>query len=232
MILEKIIKNNTPSSFQFQKDSNGYCRYFKDDENLQLVVGLGSFLLGEFKGIRASIYFNQIEKILDNNCKIGETNPTIDINVNKHLFNSSVGKGIIDQLPISLANEEGIDKACELIKQYITQNAIPFFNYWQDIRDFLPFLETTQIPLHNLFTGDPLLKKIIIWRLCSHPKYDILIEEKSNLLLKASLAKTKDKMFQKNYKKYLNLIKILENTKPLYEWDDTYLIKKEWPSGY
>ena len=159
------------------------------------------------------------------------SNYTIDDTCMQHLFDNAIDMRMLNQLPISLVDEEDVDKACELIKLYITQNAIPFFNYWQDIRDFLPFLETDDNGvIANIFSGDGFSKKVIIWKLCSHPNYELLTNGMLKMFAQEIEDSPNDKLLKKDYKKYLNLIKVLENTKPLYEWDEAYLIKKEWSS--
>lgn len=197
----------------------------------------GSTLKGIFLGsiddllttnIIASINFKEIENILyPKEDKFSIT--TINININKHLFNHKVGEGILDQLPISLNSEAELDKVCQLIQQYIQQEALPFFNYWRDIRDFLPFLETEDISyLSDIFSGDALFKKIIIWKLCSHPKFNEFTEKKTSQLEKRLAEIPNDSSFKKNYVKYIKILKTLEKIDPLHLWKDSYLIQKPY----
>ena len=140
-----------------------------------------------------------------------------------------MGEDILSQLPISLDTEASVDKACEFIQQYIEQEAIRFFNYWQDIRDFLPFLETKDNGfIADLFSKDGFYKKVIIWKLYSHPGYDELVKEMLDIFEQELKESPKDKFLKKDYDKYIKILKTLENTKPLYSWDDSYLIQKSY----
>lgn len=222
---EKVLPNN----FTVKLIEDFYIKGFWKNEKLLKGIFLGSIDDMLTTNIVASIEFKEIEIILDTKYKIGLGNSTINININKHLFNHTVGEGILDKLPIAIDTEEGINSACQLIQQYIEQEATPFFNYWQDIRDFLPFLETDEISiLSDMFSGDALFKKIIIWKLCSHPQYSEFTTKKTAALTQRLNDIPNDKFFKNSYNKYLKILKTLEKTKPLYEWDDAYLIQKPY----
>lgn len=222
--LDKILINN----FSVKLIENKYLKGFLETEKIIKGIFLGSIDDLLTTNIIASINFKEIENILyPNEDQFSIT--TINININKHLFSHKVGESILSQLPISLDTEAGIDKACQLIQHYIKQEALPFFNYWKDIRDFLPFLETDDISLlSDIFSGDALFKKIIIWKLCSHPDFNEFTEKKTNQLTKRLHEIPKDKSFKKNYDRYIKILKTLEKTKPLYEWDEKYLIQKPY----
>lgn len=227
--LDKKYKEILPTCFSILLLEEKYIEAISVFENKANSIYLGNIEIQLLKNILAGIEFSEIEIILDSKYKIGQGNSTINININKHLFNHKIGESILNQLPVSLDNEADIDKACQLIQQYIEQEAIPFFNYWQDIRDFLPFLETKDNGfIADLFSGDGFYKKVIIWKLCSHPCYYNLIEEMLGIF-KLELEETpNDKLLKKDYDKYLKIIKTLEKTKPLYEWDEKYLIQKPY----
>uniref|UniRef100_UPI002605A206 hypothetical protein n=1 Tax=Flavobacterium sp. TaxID=239 RepID=UPI002605A206 len=153
--LDKKYKEILPTCFSILLLEEKYIEAISVFENKANSIYLGNIEIQLLKNILAGIEFSEIEIILDSKYKIGQGNSTINININKHLFNHKIGESILNQLPVSLDNEADIDKACQLIQQYIEQEAIPFFNYWQDIRDFLPFLETKDNGfIADLFSGD------------------------------------------------------------------------------
>ncbi|WP_431244900.1 hypothetical protein ACQ9BO_12160 [Flavobacterium sp. P21] len=218
-----------PDNFNILILEEKYIEAISIADNKVNALYLGNIEIYLLKNILASIEFNDVEKILDPKYKIGQGNSTINININKHLFNHNVGEGILNQLPANLDTESGVEKACHLMRQYIQQEALPFFNYWQDIRDFLPFLESDDINfISDIFYSDALFKKIIIWKLCSHPQYNNFTDKKTEQLTKRLLEIPKDKSFKKNYDRYIKILKTLEKTKPLYEWDEKYLIEKPY----
>ncbi|OAZ04118.1 hypothetical protein [Flavobacterium succinicans] len=227
--LDKKYKEILPTSFSILLLEEKYIEAISVFENKANSIYLGNIEIQLLKNILAGIEFSEIEIILDSKYKIGQGNSTINININKHLFNHKIGESILSQLPVSLDTEAGIDKACQLIQQYIEQEAIPFFKYWQDIRDFLPFLETKDNGfIADLFSGDGFYKKVIIWKLCSHPGYNDLVEEMLEIFAQELKESPKDKFLKKDYDKYLKILKTLEKTKPLYEWDEKYLIQKPY----
>lgn len=222
-------KEILPDNFTITLLEEKYINAISVSENKTNSLYMGNIEIQLLKNIVASIEFKEIEIILDTKYKIGLGNSTINININKHLFNHTVGEGILDKLPIAIDTEEGINSACQLIQQYIEQEATPFFNYWHDIRDFLPFLETDEISsLSDMFSGDALFKKIIIWKLCSHPQYSEFTTKKTAALTQRLNDIPNDKFFKNNYNRYLKILKTLEKTKPLYEWDYSYLIQKPY----
>ncbi|OOV29854.1 hypothetical protein BXU11_08320 [Flavobacterium sp. LM5] len=226
--ITKKFEGISPEGFNVVISKENYISLEKINNTILNKIYCGNLNAFFLTNISSSIIFFEIENILNNKYELGQNNPTIDILGNKFPFKHDYQE-ILSQLPISLDTEAGIDKACQLIQEYIEQEAIPFFNYWQDIRDFLPFLETKDNGfIADLFSGDGFYKKVIIWKLCSHPCYYNLIEEMLGIF-KLELEETpNDKLLKKDYDKYLKIIKTLEKTKPLYEWDEKYLIQKPY----
>ena len=227
----KKIKKILPNDFSVKPIEYIYIyiwNVFLENEKIIKGIFLGSIDDLAITNIVASKNFKEIENILS--AKEDQFSiTTINININKHLFNHKVGEDILSQLPISLDTEASVDKACEFIQQYIEQEAIRFFNYWQDIRDFLPFLETKDNGfIADLFSKDGFYKKVIIWKLYSHPGYDELVKEMLDIFEQELKESPKDKFLKKDYDKYIKILKTLENTKPLYSWDDSYLIQKSY----
>lgn len=224
----KKFKKILPNNFSVKLIEDIYLKCFLENEKIIKGIFLGSIDDLSITNIVASINFKEIENILSSK-EDQFSITTINININKHLFNHKVGEDILSQLPISLDTEASVDKACEFIQQYIEQEAIPFFNYWQDIRDFLPFLETKDNGfIADLFSKDGFYKKVIIWKLCSHPGYDELVKKMLDIFEQELKESPKDKFLKKDYDKYIKILKTLENTKPLYSWDDSYLIQKSY----
>ncbi|WP_456315326.1 hypothetical protein [Pseudomonas shirazensis] len=224
----KKFEKTLPNNFSVKLIEDIYIKGFLENEKIIKGIFLGSINDLSTTNIVASINFKEIENIISSNeDKFSIT--TINININKHLFNHKMEEDILSQLPISLDTEASVDRACEFVKQYIKQEAIPFFNYWQDIRNFLPFLETKDNGfIADLFSKDGFYKKVIIWKLCSHPGYEKLIDEMLDIFAEELKESPKDKFLKKDYDKYIKILKILEKTKPLYSWDDSYLIQKQY----
>lgn len=235
-IIIKKLNTILPKDFEFKitEELNTKMISFKKYE-LGIVYIIQNITLNErvhgdvLGNILGKLIFKEIECILNPKYKIGENNPTLDYYGHQKALNITTNQKIFSQLPVILSNEESINKACQLIQQYIEQEAIPFFNYWQDIRDFLPFLETKDNGfIADLFSGDGFYKKVIIWKLCKHPGYNELIEEMLEIFMQELKESPKDKLLKKDYDKYIKIIKTLEKTKPLYDWDEKYLIQKPY----
>ena len=221
------LRESTPLNFKMEVDGDNYMRYFLESDNYYQVIGLGSILDGEFRGMKASIYFKNIEKIIDPKFILGENNPTIDIDGHQFLFNKDKSIEVHSLLPIDLSTEKDLQQSCQIIEQYVKQIAEPFFSYWQDIRTFLPFLETDDIRfLSTMFCGDALFKKLVIWKFCNHPNYEEYKIEKLKLIESRLQEKSNDKIYKRNYTKLKKILKTLEKTEPLYDWDNKYLEKK------
>ncbi|WP_405398984.1 hypothetical protein [Maribacter sp. Asnod2-G09] len=224
--IENIVYNITKNDFRavhrndlgmlFVKENDitikGIMVYIKDDEIKNITTFFNDQTVQSFFKSEYDKYSNYM---IDDTCM-------------QHLFDNVIDMKMLNQLPISLVDEEGVEKACELLKQYITQKAIPFFNYWQDIRDFIPFLETDDpIFIQDIFCGDGVEKKVIIWKLCNHPKYQNYVQVLIQSYVDYLEENPNDKWAIKDFKKIKDIVKRLEKTEPLYTWDERYLIKKE-----
>ncbi|QYS89496.1 hypothetical protein [Flavobacterium davisii] len=235
VILDKLVRE-LPNGFELamtEELSTKMISFKKNDASVVYSiqnVTLNDRVYNNFLGnILGKVIFKEVEYILFPKYKVGDNNPTIDYYGHQKIFNIPKDEGIFSKLPIEYKTEEDIDKGCALITKYINEIAIPFFNYWQDIRDFLPFLETNDNGfIADLFSGDGFYKKVIIWKLCSHPRYNELIEEMLEIFNVELKEAPKDKLLKKDYDRYIKIIKTLEKTKPLYEWDEKYLIQKPY----
>lgn len=113
---------------------------------------------------------------------------------------------------------------------YITQDAIPFFDYWTDIRVFLPHIEGPYYDRRiTQLLSNWALTKLYIWYNTSHPEYDdffeFLIARKKSRIQNEPDRKEE---LEKALNEILDLDLQLRKSPPLYDWDPAYLIKKEF----
>lgn len=224
--LEKLL----PAGFQIEVTGNKYVNFNKIDNGRILVIGFGDIINGDFVGLSANISFINVESIIHSTFeKNPHYNNGVTLNTRNHglIFNKTIGEGVYDQLPISLDTVVDLKRACELIQKFINQDAFPFFNYWQDIRDFLPFIETEDnSQVDDIFYGYGFYKKVVIWKLCSHRNFELLTKNMLNIFEKELKYSHGDTFLIKDFNHYNNILKCLEKVKPIYDWDENYLIKK------
>ena len=218
------------------KLSQSHFLYSKKNKNQYLFIGLGN--IGKkyfdekyrFEGMDASIAFVDVETILHGKFSHEVEKRTATLTTQNHclIFNEVQGVGIYEHLPLVLDREEDIGKATSLIKKFMQEYAEPFFDYWTDIRCFLTFIETEDLLYINMnvFAGYGMKKKMIIWKLCNHPRYEAFKKERVQVYEQSILKSPNDKGKQIEFKELLSFLKRLDTTKPLYEWDDSYLIAK------
>lgn len=216
-------KSVLPKEFKIKLIEKKYIRAFWIQENISFSLFLGNSQDLMMKNIVSSIEYKVIEELYDPKFKLGKGNYTIDDSLLKTLFKLEISDQLKKSLPISLATEEGVSQACELIKIYYEQVAVPFFNYFKDVRALLPFIEKSGVEyLRDIFTSSGIEKKAIIWKLFKHPNYSEYIED---------VVKIYQDAIQKmphigSFKESLALIEKIEDVKPIYNWDDIYLIAK------
>lgn len=221
--IEKVI----PNGYQIQINKGTYLNFVKVENDRIIVIGFGSIITGIFKGVRADISFISVESIIHKEfAKKLDTNYGVTIHTRQHglIFNKTIGEEVYNHLPIPLETEADLARACELVQTFIQQDTLPFFNYWQDIRDFLPFLETDDLRYvaNTVFAGYGPEKKLVIWKLCNHPRY----EEHAKFMYERIKEGLKAEPKNESYKGLIKLIEKLEKVKPIYDWDDSYLVKK------
>ena len=191
-----------------------------------MVISLGNILDGELNSrLNAFVAFFSVESIIrpafikDRNI---DSNVTTSLREHKYLTNSSFCN-VYDNLPLTIDSDAALERARVLIRQFIEQDALPFFSYWSDIRRFLPYLETEDIVVvaNDVFYNEGMEKKLIVWWLCGHPNYDKFKRER--LAVYEDEMETLEAYDQRCYKSLLTAIKRLEKVKPLYEWDSSWL---------
>ncbi len=121
--------------------------------------------------IRMTVSFKLVEKLI--HLKIDESDYTTSFTILDSLFPLVFDKKFILDKPIIFKTESDIDKGIAYVKSYIKEFAEDYFAYWNDIRAFLPFLESKNVRyLNDLLVGKGIERKLIIWKLCNHPNYD------------------------------------------------------------
>lgn len=130
---------------------------------------------------------------------------------------------------MTINSKKDLRKLKSLLEQFWKNDAVPFFEYWSDLRSLLPFIETS-VPseLAEILSHRLIEKKMIIWKLCSHPQYDFFIQERKEILEKAMRRNPQ----KKNLSEMYSAIEVMEdrliNVEPLYVWDDSLLIPKPY----
>ncbi|WP_159019875.1 hypothetical protein [Algibacter sp. L3A6] len=180
-------------------------------------VQLGNCLHNNLLTIR----FESIEKIINSKSYTSCTN-----NLNK-IFPNTINDNLKLDKPIIFETESDVDKGISYVRNYIEEFAEDYFAYWNDIRAFLPFLESKNVRfLNDLLVGKGENRKLIIWKLCNHPKYESFLKETIKSYEDYLEENPKDKSEVKAYKEFNRLVDRLEKVKPIYNWDSSYLRPK------
>jgi hypothetical protein len=66
-------------------------------------------------------------------------------------------------------------------------------------------------------------KKMIIWKLCNHPRYEEFKNARVQVYENSILNAPNDKGLQQEFKDLLKFLKRLDATPLLYDWDNSYL---------
>ena len=231
--LISFLEDLTPMGFKLVTLHDGTVRFDKVETNRIVSIGLGivmkKILHPDY--IQSYISFFDIDGLIEPKLlKSLNIFDSYTLRSRNHglIFNLEEGKGINEILPIELVNEEAFIQAKQLIQTYINTYPKPFFDYWTDIRCFLPFIETADgRKLNDYFTGYPTERKMIIWHLCNHPKSKEFTNETLKSWEEYSEANPNDAIFKRWTKNMQRIVKVLSKTPPLYEWDDSYLIAKK-----
>ena len=86
------------------------------------------------------------------------------------------GENIYPFIPHELDDEDQIFKICELIETFLKEDAYPFFDNWQKLRDLLPLIEKLNPKdISEIFGGSGVPEKALIWYLCDHPEKENFI---------------------------------------------------------
>ncbi len=212
--------------------SRGFVSFDKHESYRVISISLGDLSRDSCSyGPQDFISFYEIENILSPKfLKSKDKNDGVTIRTREYqlMFDIENPDDYFKNFPLELTNDQNIEKFKELVKAYIVQYSYPFFDYWTDWRLFLPFIENATLTgLHDCFAGYAIEKKLIIWKLCSHPKFELYKQERKEAYENYLSQNANDKDRLKEYKDLMNLLNKLEKIKPMYEWDDKYLIAKQ-----
>lgn len=237
--IEKILKNRMPNYIFNYSEINDFGYKFTHYYN-GIVKGImiyinerNSFQLG-LRNTHSFIRIDLVETIINPKLKkqidFGN-HPTVTIQNIESIFNTPIKQGIRENLIFDIHTEDDIRKALRMVDRFVYQDALPFFDYWQDVRDFLPFIETDNIRIvaNDVFSGDGMKMKMIIWWLCQHPRYEAFKKERLEVYEKILKEDPSNTSEEKEYKNLLKFLKRLEKVTPTYDWDENYLIAKPYP---
>ena len=190
-------------------------------------LGLGSLREGRVYAIGCEIRFTQVENFMLD-YETGDMDSTLTGVRHAHITGYELGKGVYEHFPIKLDSREEVDRAVLLSQKFLEQDAKPFFEHWNDMRDLLPYLELdhNDAMAHFKVLGNWIYRKAVIWYLTSHPQYQAFVDfhlDNFDILIKQKVSKADI------YKqRFVTLIEQLLEPNPLYEWNSDYLIKKEY----
>ncbi|MBC6111316.1 hypothetical protein ACFOG5_08940 [Pedobacter fastidiosus] len=223
------LKEVLPKGFSLFTDYEGFIRFDRHEDNRLLSIGLGQVMKGTFSPnwIQSFITFYPIEDILEQKFKKSrDMRDGVTLKTRNHglIFHQEQGKGIYEHLPIVLDTDDAIQRAQLLIVKFIEEYSTPFFDYWKDIRCFLPFLENEDgIRLNDFFAGYATERKMVIWHLCNHPGSKEYINKTINAWEEFCSDNPEDGISIRQFKNMKRIVKELDQTPPIYEWDEKYL---------
>ena len=106
-------------------------------------------------------------------------------------------------------------------------SAKPFFNELQDFRNILPYIESFDLHEYSKFIkpGSCTERKLIIWRLCNHPRLeDFYNYAMDDLKVQQSTISNPD--LERRILILNECGNLLNKIEPIYDWNDNLLIKK------
>lgn len=230
-VLEEIILER---GFTFLSEENGYFGYRYEDSNRHLSLGGGfaDFKNNVIQGVSLNICFNKLEKVLNPTFEtVGDNNAPSHMRpyVHKKITGVPLGEMIFNQFPFELKNESDLSKLKGLIELFWEQDARPFFEYWKDLRAFLPFIETSDISVIAEVLGNRIIEeKMIIWKLCNHPGYSGFVEQRKTLLVNALKLQPNNKDYAVALDNIVSMEEQLVHVEPIYDWDDSYRNPKSY----
>jgi len=217
------------NDYDFFISSNRYPTFRKKVEDRVLTIGVGDLLEMKIHSIGCHIMFASIESLIQNIDDDWNLNwsPTVKQYIHSSLTGHEFGKGIYgSRVPLSILNENDLFGVTEILTQFYHQDAMPFFNYWGDIRVFIPWLELDYDDINGLnrvFLRDSVLKKIIVWYLTSHPYYERFAQHHEERLKKKLVMEPNNTVIKKRIKRLKTIRTRLEISDPLYQWNPNYL---------
>lgn len=216
----ELIKLN---GFELRMVENRYPIFYKQDGKRVLLIGGGDVERSSIRNMECSISFIEIEQYFPR--QGDDYSRTISLINHNQVLNKSLGKSFVkENLPFEIEQNDA-KSLIELFNSFHSNIAAPFFNKWLDIRSLLPYLELRYDDFLNqnkLFKVHGLLKRMIIWKLCGHPKTEDYIafhDERFEKILETNQSKKTIKEINR-YKEIRDSLMTIEQT---YEWDEKYL---------
>ena len=224
---EKLFDNHI-----YKISNNGYAQFVKENDDLFSNIVLTDFNFGNID-FGASVLFKSIESITSKSIIQDWLNDRKGTTIRMYEHSACTGyeffKGFNEELPIKINSKETLERAVELAKIAFEKDIEPFFDYWNSITVFLPWLETKKYDdwpsLYKVLGPKFLEKKMIIWYQTNHPEYEDFKKFNLNRLEKR-IAESSNENPEKTKKVLIGfneLIDRLEKTNPIYKWDNSYL---------
>ena len=219
---------NCFQDYQIER-SGKYTSFYIEDSNRMSIVQFGDFFKCEVKMISCCVVFKVLANYIDNSQDYLNYSSSVTWGSHSRMTGHEFGRGIYEHLPLSWQDDESAGRLVELIEKYMRQDAEPFFDYWTDVRVFLPYIEGDYYDFSKMTDalGDLVMAKTVIWYQCAHPEYEdfvnFMIEKRKSRIVNEPDRRSG---LEKTLPKLIALDKKLKESPPLYEWDPKYLIKK------
>ncbi len=215
--------------FQLSISESRYPFLTKNEKNRTLQFGGGDLFKKSFNGLSCYVTFLNFENLSKpTNTEPEDLDSLVSMRpyIHNKLLPYDFGLNIFDQFPIVIKSIADVNTVSNLIEQFYYQDAKPFFEYWQDIRMFLPFLEEDNEAAIELLGNNYIIRKMTLWKLCNHPKYEEFVSTRISILENV----LKEDSENEDYIDVLNTIKAkyreLREIQPDYNWNPDYLIVK------
>ena len=223
-IVDKIsaIKLN---GFEFRLIENNYLSFLKHEEKRVLIIGGGSLEKSKVNNLDSSIHFIEIENFFHR--EDDDYSRTMSLINHNQVLNESLGKSFLrENLPFEI-EQNNVESLTELLNLFHTNVASTFFEKWTDIRKLLPFLELEYDDFFNqnkLIKLNGLIKRMIVWKFCGHPKTEEYIAFHNERFEKI-LETNQSKKTVRDINKYKEIRDNLMRSEQLYEWDENNIRK-------
>lgn len=228
-ILSCLERINVPEEFKFLYLRQGNFSYRYEDEVRFISLGCGFPLSKEntIQGLGLNICFHDLEKFLDpsyKGMKRTENPSHMTTYMHRQITSQSLGEGFFDKFPFEILSEVTLNEFKQMLERFLIEDALPFFDYWSDIRSLLPFIETSDITvIAEVLRSRVIEKKMIIWKLCSHPSYNDFVEKRKAIIENALKSQPDNSSYLSVLKDIKAMEVKLEKVQPLYEWDESFL---------
>ena len=165
--------------FSFSQKFGTTIRLEQNMEHKLNVVSIGFTKYNNYQldTIAASIAFTDLNKAL---AKVFPEFTIDSVNIKNSISTRTEGRdsgeNICPFIPHELNDEDQILKVCELIETFLKEDAYPFFDNWQTLRDLLPLIDKlNQKDISEIFGGSGVPEKALTWYLCDHPEKENFI---------------------------------------------------------